>query len=122
MEWEVILKWLPKLMQGATLTLELTAVSVLAGLIVGEPPAWGPAFTPRLAAGMRGWAGALAANAEVGWGLVRGWVADPGSGSAEAEQGAVLRRPGCRPVAVSGVDGVRRRALVGVDVGQAERQ
>ena len=27
MEWEVILKWLPKLMQGATLTLELTAIS-----------------------------------------------------------------------------------------------
>ena len=37
MEWEVILKWLPKLMQGATLTLELTAVSVLAGLIVAIP-------------------------------------------------------------------------------------
>ena len=31
MEWEVILKWLPKLMQGATLTLELTAISVIAG-------------------------------------------------------------------------------------------
>ena len=37
MEWEVILKWLPKLMQGATLTLELTAVSVIAGLIVAIP-------------------------------------------------------------------------------------
>ena len=33
MEWEVILKWLPKLMQGATLTLELTAISVIAGLV-----------------------------------------------------------------------------------------
>ena len=37
MEWEIILKWLPKLIQGATLTLELTAVSVLAGLIVAIP-------------------------------------------------------------------------------------
>ena len=37
MEWEVILKWLPKLMQGATLTLELTAISVIAGLIVAIP-------------------------------------------------------------------------------------
>ena len=37
MEWEVILKWLPKLMQGATLTLELTTISVIAGLIVAIP-------------------------------------------------------------------------------------
>ena len=37
MEWEVILKWLPKLMQGAALTLELTAISVIAGLIVAIP-------------------------------------------------------------------------------------
>ena len=37
MEWEVILKWLPKLIQGATLTLELTALSVIAGLIVAIP-------------------------------------------------------------------------------------
>ena len=37
MEWEIILKWMPKLIQGATLTLELTAISVLAGLIVAIP-------------------------------------------------------------------------------------
>ena len=37
MEWELFLKWLPKLIQGATLTLELTALSVIAGLIVAIP-------------------------------------------------------------------------------------
>ena len=35
--WELFIKWLPKLMQGATLTLELTALSVIAGLIVAIP-------------------------------------------------------------------------------------
>lgn len=34
---ELFIKWLPKLIQGATLTLELTAVSVIAGLIVAIP-------------------------------------------------------------------------------------
>ena len=34
---ELFIKWLPKLIQGATLTLELTAISVLAGLIVAIP-------------------------------------------------------------------------------------
>ncbi|MCU1725578.1 ABC transporter permease [Pseudomonas sp. 7P_10.2_Bac1] len=37
MVWELFIKWLPKLIQGATLTLELTALSVLAGLIVAIP-------------------------------------------------------------------------------------
>ena len=37
MEWEVILKWLPKLMQGATLTLELVAIAVIAGLLLAIP-------------------------------------------------------------------------------------
>ena len=37
MVWELFLKWLPKLIQGATLTLELTAISVIAGLIVAIP-------------------------------------------------------------------------------------
>jgi len=37
MGWELFLKWLPKLIQGATLTLELTALSVIAGLIVAIP-------------------------------------------------------------------------------------
>ncbi|MGO3027863.1 ABC transporter permease [Pseudomonas helleri] len=35
--WELFIKWLPKLIQGATLTLELTALSVIAGLIVAIP-------------------------------------------------------------------------------------
>ena len=37
MNWEVIIKWLPRLMQGATLTLELVAIAVLAGLILAIP-------------------------------------------------------------------------------------
>ena len=37
MVWELFLKWLPKLIQGATLTLELTALSVIAGLILAIP-------------------------------------------------------------------------------------
>lgn len=35
--WELFIKWLPKLIQGATLTMELTALSVIAGLIVAIP-------------------------------------------------------------------------------------
>ena len=37
MNWEVIIKWLPKLADGATLTLELVAISVIAGLILAIP-------------------------------------------------------------------------------------
>ncbi|WP_439895009.1 ABC transporter permease [Pseudomonas syringae] len=37
MNWEVIIKWLPRLAQGATLTLELVAISVIAGLILAIP-------------------------------------------------------------------------------------
>jgi len=35
--WEFVLKWLPKLLQGATLTLELVAIAVVAGLILAVP-------------------------------------------------------------------------------------
>jgi His/Glu/Gln/Arg/opine family amino acid ABC transporter permease subunit len=35
--WEVIIKWLPKLAQGATLTLELVAIAVIAGLLLAIP-------------------------------------------------------------------------------------
>ena len=37
MNWDVILKYLPQLAQGAILTLELVAIAVLAGLIVALP-------------------------------------------------------------------------------------
>lgn len=37
MNWEVIIKWLPRLAQGATLTLELLAIAVIVGLIVAIP-------------------------------------------------------------------------------------
>jgi len=37
MNWEVIFKWLPRLAQGATVTLELVAFAVLAGLILAIP-------------------------------------------------------------------------------------
>ncbi|PSS53722.1 ABC transporter permease [Pseudomonas sp. BBP2017] len=37
MNWEVIIKWLPKLVQGATLTLELLAIAVIVGLILAIP-------------------------------------------------------------------------------------
>ncbi|WP_277961901.1 ABC transporter permease [Pseudomonas sp. RIT-To-2] len=37
MNWEVIFKWLPRLTQGATVTLELVAIAVLAGLILAIP-------------------------------------------------------------------------------------
>ena len=37
MNWDVIIKWLPKLAQGATLTLELVAVAVIAGLVLAIP-------------------------------------------------------------------------------------
>ncbi|GIZ12471.1 ABC transporter permease [Pseudomonas sp. NCCP-436] len=37
MNWEVIIKWLPRLAEGAMLTLELVAIAVLAGLILALP-------------------------------------------------------------------------------------
>jgi His/Glu/Gln/Arg/opine family amino acid ABC transporter permease subunit len=37
MNWEIIIKWLPKLAQGATLTLELVAIAVIAGLLLAIP-------------------------------------------------------------------------------------
>ena len=37
MNWEVIYKYLPKLLEGATLTIELVAIAVIAGLILALP-------------------------------------------------------------------------------------
>jgi len=37
MNWDVIIKWLPKLAQGATLTLELVAIAVILGLLLAIP-------------------------------------------------------------------------------------
>ena len=37
MKWDVIVKWLPKLLEGAYLTLELVAIAVLVGLIIAIP-------------------------------------------------------------------------------------
>ena len=37
MNWDVIIKWLPRLAQGATLTLELLAIAVILGLIIAIP-------------------------------------------------------------------------------------
>ena len=37
MKWDVIVKWLPKLLEGAYLTLELVAISVVVGLLVAIP-------------------------------------------------------------------------------------
>lgn len=37
MNWEMIIKWLPKLAQGATLTLELVAIAVILGLLLAIP-------------------------------------------------------------------------------------
>jgi polar amino acid transport system permease protein len=37
MNWEVIIKWLPRLLEGALLTLELLAIAVVAGLILALP-------------------------------------------------------------------------------------
>ncbi|MBV7512026.1 MULTISPECIES: ABC transporter permease [unclassified Pseudomonas] len=37
MEWEVIYKWLPKFIQGATLTLELVGIAVVLGLLLAIP-------------------------------------------------------------------------------------
>ena len=37
MNWEVIFKWLPRLAEGAVLTLELVAIAVVAGLILAIP-------------------------------------------------------------------------------------
>lgn len=37
LNWAVIIKWLPRLAQGATLTLELVAIAVIAGLLLAIP-------------------------------------------------------------------------------------
>jgi len=37
MEWEVIYKWLPKFIQGATLSLELVGIAVVLGLLLAIP-------------------------------------------------------------------------------------
>ena len=37
MYWDVFIKWLPRLAQGATLTLELVAIAVIAGLVLALP-------------------------------------------------------------------------------------
>ncbi|HWV10922.1 ABC transporter permease [Pseudomonas sp. GD03944] len=37
MNWELIIKWLPRMAEGAMLTLELVAVAVIAGLILAVP-------------------------------------------------------------------------------------
>lgn len=37
MNWDVIIKWLPKLLEGAYLTLELVAIAVLLGLLLAIP-------------------------------------------------------------------------------------
>ncbi|HCN44949.1 MAG TPA: ABC transporter permease [Pseudomonas sp.] len=37
MNWEVIIKWLPRLSEGAALTLELLAIAVTLGLIIAIP-------------------------------------------------------------------------------------
>ena len=36
LNWDVIIKWLPRLSEGALLTLELVAIAVLAGLILAR--------------------------------------------------------------------------------------
>ncbi len=37
MNWDVIIKWLPRLLEGAYLTLELVAFAVLVGLLIAIP-------------------------------------------------------------------------------------
>ena len=37
MNWEIIYKFLPKLLEGAWLTLELVGIAVIAGLILAIP-------------------------------------------------------------------------------------
>ena len=37
MKWDVIVKWLPKLLEGAYLTLELVAIAVVVGLLIAIP-------------------------------------------------------------------------------------
>ena len=37
MNWDVIIKWLPKLLEGAYLTLELVAIAVIVGLLLAIP-------------------------------------------------------------------------------------
>ncbi len=37
LNWDVIIKWLPRLTKGAALTLELVGIAVVAGLIMAIP-------------------------------------------------------------------------------------
>lgn len=37
MRWDVVIKWLPRLLEGAYLTLELVAIAVVVGLLVAIP-------------------------------------------------------------------------------------
>jgi polar amino acid transport system permease protein len=37
MNWELIIKWLPRIAEGAWLTLELVGIAVIAGLILAIP-------------------------------------------------------------------------------------
>ena len=37
MNWELMIKWTPRLLEGAWLTLELVGIAVLAGLILAIP-------------------------------------------------------------------------------------
>ena len=37
MKWDVVIKWLPRLLEGAYLTLELVAIAVVVGLLVAIP-------------------------------------------------------------------------------------
>lgn len=37
MNWDVVIKWLPRLLEGAYLTLELVAIAVVVGLLVAIP-------------------------------------------------------------------------------------
>lgn len=37
MNWEIIIRWLPRFVEGAGLTLQLVAISVLAGLVLAFP-------------------------------------------------------------------------------------
>jgi glycine/D-amino acid oxidase-like deaminating enzyme/nitrite reductase/ring-hydroxylating ferredoxin subunit len=81
----------------------------LAGLIVGDPPAWAAPFAPRMAEGVTGWRKLITGNVEVGIDLARGWTVQPDlhDGSVAEGQGRVVRS-GARPEAISVVDGRRR--------------
>lgn len=83
------------------------AAVALAATILGSPPDWAAPLTPRLAAGVTGWGHLATANLQVGLGLVRGWVTDPGRG--EPTEGAgVVQRTMPHPTAVSLLGGTRR--------------